>query len=128
MGRSLPKFPPGPSLILSRLLSWDVVGYSGFVYLLRVGTKRMSVKVPMWAIISSSIVALPALFLAKSQFDYWRNERKARALGGRLVPKVPTKWIGGVDLVATMIDVYKTGYLGKLSAYVLVLVRPLTCR
>lgn len=76
----------------------------------------MGAKVPLWAIVSSSIVALPALFLAKSQLDYWGNERKARALGGRLVPKVPAKWIGGIDLVATMIDVYKTGYLGKFRA------------
>ena len=76
----------------------------------------MGAKVPLWVIVSSSIAALPALFLAKSHFDYWGNERKARALGGRLVPKVPTNWIGGIDLLATLIDVYKTGYLGKLRA------------
>ena len=113
--RFMPKFPPGPSFILRRLFSWEAVSYSGFVYLLSVGTKKAGANVPLWAIISSSVVTLPALFLVQSQLDHWRNQRKARALGGRLVPTVPTKWLGGVDLIAAMIRVFKTGYIGELS-------------
>lgn len=111
----MPKLPPGPSLILRRLFSWEVVGYSGFIYLLRAGTKRIGTNVPLWVILSSSVVTFPALFLVQSQLDYWRNQRKARSLGGRLVPTVPTRWPGGIELVTTMLNVFKTGYLGELS-------------
>lgn len=110
---SMPKLPPGPSFILRQLFSWEVAGYSGFVYLLRVGTKKINVNVPLWAIASSSIVALPVLFLVRCQLDTWKNRRDARSLGARLVPTVPTKWLGGIDLVFAMINVFKTGYLGK---------------
>jgi hypothetical protein len=108
------KLPPGPSLILRQLFSWEVASYSGLVYFLHIGTKKVGVNVPLWAIISSSVAALPVLFLVKCQFDIWKNQRKARSLGGRLVPAVPAKWPGGVDLIVDMINVFKTGYIGEL--------------
>ena len=111
----MPKLPPGPSFILRRLFSWQVVSYSGFVYALYVGTKRAGTNVPLWMIVSSSIAVLPALFLAQCQLEYWRNQRKARSLGAQLVPTVPTRWPGGIDLLATIIKVFKTGYIGELS-------------
>ena len=111
----MPKLPPGPSFILRQLFSWKVVGYSGLVYVLRVGTKKAGANVPLWVIVSSSIAALPALFLAQYQHEYWRNQRKARSLGARLVPTVPTRWPGGIDLLANIIKVFKTGYIGELS-------------
>ena len=114
----MPKLPPGPSFILRQLFSWEVASYSGFVYFLRVGTKRVGVNVPLWAIISSSVAALPVLFLAQCQFDLWKNRRKARSLGGRLVPTVPAKWPGGIDLIVDTINVFKTGYIGELGAYI----------
>jgi hypothetical protein len=110
----MPKLPPGPSFILRRLFSWEVASYSGFVYFLRIGTKKVGMKVPLWVIISSSAIALPVLFLAQCQFDLWKNQRKARSLGGRLVPTVPTKWPGGVDLMVAMVNAFKTGYIGVL--------------
>jgi len=109
------KLPPGPSFILRRLFSWQVISYSGFVYVLSVGTKRAGANVPLWMAVSSSIAALPALFLVQCQLKYWMNQRKARSLGARLVPTVPTRWPGGIDLLATIIKVFKTGYIGELS-------------
>ena len=70
---------------------------------------------PLWVIVSSSVAALPALFLAQRQLEYWRNQRKARSLGARLVPTVPTRWPGGIDLLATIIKVFKAGYIGELG-------------
>ena len=109
----MPKLPPGPSFILRQLFSWEVASYSCFVYFLRIGTKKTNINMPLWAVISSSVIALPVLFLAQRRFDTWKNRRKAHSLGARLVPTVPTKWPGGVDLVVAMIRVFKTGYLGK---------------
>jgi hypothetical protein len=57
-----------------------------------------------------------ASFLAQRQPNTWKNQRKAQPLGGWLVPTVPTKWPGGVDLVVAMINVFKTGHLGRLWA------------
>jgi len=111
----MPKLPPGPSFILRRLFSWEVVSYSGFVYALCVGSRSAGTNVPLWVIVSSSIAALPALFLAQRQHEYWSNQRKARSLGARLVPTVPTRWPGGIDLLATIIKVFKTGYIGELN-------------
>jgi hypothetical protein len=110
----MPKLPPGPSFIFRQLFGWGVVTYSGFVYFLRVGTKKAGVNVPLWAIISSSAVAFPVLFFAQCQFNTWKNQRKARSLGGRLVPTVPAKWPAGIDLIVDSINVFKTGYTGRL--------------
>jgi len=109
------KLPPGLPFILRRLFSWKVVGYSAFVYALHVGTRKASANVPLWMIVSSSIAALPALLLAQCQLEYWMNQRKARSLGARLVPTVPTRWPGGIDLIATIINVFKMGYIGELT-------------
>jgi len=78
------------------------------------GTKKVGAStVPLWIIASSSVVALPALFLGQRKLNTWQNQRKAQSLGGRLVPTVPTKWPGGIDLIVAMIRVFKTGYLGE---------------
>jgi len=111
----MPELPPGPSFILRRLFSWKVVCYSSFIYFLQVGTRMVGANVPLWMIVSSSIAALPALLLAQCQLEYWMNQRKARSLGARLVPTVPTRWPGGIDLIATIINVFKTGYIGELT-------------
>ena len=118
----MPKLPPGPSFILRKLFRGGVTSYFGFVCFL-----HLWVNVSLRVIISSSAVALPVLFLVKCQFDTWKNQRKARSLGGRLVPTVPTKWPAGVDLIVTMMNVFKTGYIGGLEL-TRTAVRPLTCR
>lgn len=73
----------------------------------------LGVDLPLWAIVSSSIVALPAILYAQSEFQYWKDKRKAESLGARLAQKVPSKWPAGIDLIITMINVLKTGYLGE---------------
>lgn len=68
---------------------------------------------PLWAIISSSTVAFPALLYAQTEVQYWRDGRKAESLGARLAPKIPSKWPAGIDLVVTAINIFNTGYLGE---------------
>ena len=58
----MPKLPPGPSFILHRLFSWEAVGYSGFVYFLRVGTRKIGTNVSLGIILSSFVVTLLTLF------------------------------------------------------------------
>ena len=107
------ELPPGPSYILRQLCSWKVLGYAAFVGCVRVGGEMLGVDLPFWILVPSSIVALPAILYAQSELDYWKCKRKAESLGARLAPKVPFKWPAGIDLIVTMIDVFKCGYLGE---------------
>jgi len=107
------ELPPGPSYILRQLFSWKVVAYGAFVGCVRVGGKTLGVDPPLWAIVSCSIVALPAILYAQTEFQYWTAKRKAESLGARLAPRVPSKWPAGIDLIVALINVFKTGYLGE---------------
>lgn len=107
------KLPPGPSFLLQRLFSVKVISYTALIGGIRIGGEMLGVDLPLWAIVSSSLAALPALIYTQSEFQYWRTKRRAKSLGARLPPKVPYKWPAGVDLIATMINVLKTGYLGE---------------
>ena len=110
-----PRFelPPGPSYILRRLLSWKTISYVAFVGCIRVGGETLGVHLPLWAILSSSTVAFPAIIYARTEFQYWKDKRKAKSLGARLAPKVPSKWPAGLDLIAVLINEFKTGYIGE---------------
>ena len=107
------KLPPGPSYILHQLLSWKVIGYAVIISCIRVGGEILGMDLPLWAIISSSTVAFPALLYAQTEVQYWRDGRKAESLGARLAPKIPSKWPAGIDLVVTAINIFNTGYLGE---------------
>jgi len=71
------------------------------------------IDLPMWAIVSFPVVALPGILYAQTEFQYWKDKRKAMSLGARLAPKVPSKWPAGVDLIAALNNVYKAGHLGE---------------
>ena len=117
---SPPRFelPPGPSYILRQLLSWKAVSYGAFVGCVRVGGGTLGIDPPLRTIVSCSIAILPAILYAQAEFQYWSTKRKAESLGARLAPKIPSKWPAGTDLIATLIDVFKTGYLGKSHDWV----------
>jgi len=112
---NLPRFklPPGPSYILRQLLSLKVAGYAAFVGCIHVGGEMVGIDLPVWAIVSFSVIALPGILYAQSEFQHWKDKKKAKSLGARLAPKVPSKWPAGVDLVAALDNVFKTGYLGE---------------
>lgn len=110
------KLPPGPSFIASQVLSWKTAGYITSVALIRVGADAIGVYAPVWAIIASSVVALPAALYIKSELQYWRNERTALALGARLAPKVAGKKPLGIDLITAILKAHETGYIGASQA------------
>ena len=105
--------PPGPSYILRQLLSWKVIAYGAFVGCVRVGGKTLGIDLPLWTVVSCSILALPAILYSRAEFQYWTTKRKAESLGARLAPKVPSKRPAGIDLITALIDVLKTGYIGE---------------
>ena len=107
------ELPPGPSYILRQLLSWKVVGYCAFVGCVRVWGEKLGIDPPLWTIASCSIVVLPAILYAQTEFQYWTAKRKAESLGARLAPRIPSKWPVGIDLIVTLVNVFRTGYLGE---------------
>ena len=113
-----PRFelPPGPSFVLRHLLSLKFAGYAALVGCVRVGGGFLNIHVPLWAIVSSSVVALPIILYAKSEFQYWRYRKKAESLGARLAPLVSYRWPAGIDLIVLTNKLFKSGYLGKCNA------------
>ena len=107
------KLPPGPSYVASQLLSWRAVGYVLLVASVRSGADAVGVYAPVWAIIASSAIAIPAALYIQSGLRYWRDGRTAAALGARLAPKVSGKKPLGLDLVAAMLAGQESGYIGE---------------
>src|ERR1700753_2226896 len=102
------QLPPGPSFILQQLFSLKVVGYGAFVWRIHVGGEMLGIGLPLWATFSSSAVALLAIIYVKSEFQYWKEKKKAQSLGARLAPAIPYKWPGGTDLIAVMTNVFNS--------------------
>lgn len=75
----------------------------------------LGINVPLWTIISISIISLPVVLYLRTELRYWKDKRRAESLGARLAPKVPSRWPAGIDLIVALIDVFKTGYLGEPS-------------
>ena len=106
------KLPPGPSFILNQLFSWELASFATSVYLVRAGSEALGLNVPAWAIVSCSILALPCIFVAHAQYQYWRDGRKAASLGARLAPVIPRKLPGGIDLITVWMKAFRTDYIG----------------
>jgi len=106
------KLPPGPSFILRQLLSWEFASYAASVYLACVGNEALGLNVPLWIVVSCSILALPGILIAHAQYQYWRDGKKAAFLGARLAPTVPMRLPGGIDLIITWMEAIRTGYIG----------------
>ena len=112
------ELPPGPSFVLRQLLSLKFAGYAALVGCIRVGGGFLDIHVPLWAIVSSLVAALPAIVYAKSEFQYWRDRKKAESLGARLAPKLPYRWPAGIDLIVLSNRLSQIGYLGKSDGLV----------
>ena len=109
-----PKLPPGPSYIVSNALNWKTAAYVSFVAFVHFGADAAGKNAPIWAIVASSAIALPAILYVQSELRYWRDKRTAAALGARLAPKVSGKRPLGIDGIAALLESHNTGYIGKL--------------
>ena len=108
------KLPPGPSFIVSQILSWKTAGYVTSVALIHTGADAVGAHAPAWAIVASSVITLPVVLYIQSKLRYWRDKRTALALGARLAPRVSGKKLLGLDIITTLMDARNIGYIGAL--------------
>ena len=111
------KLPPGPSYIINQILSWKTAAYASSVVLVRFAADAAGVYVPVWAIITSSVAALPLGLYIQSKICYWRDQRTAESLGARLATKVAGRRPLGVDLIAESMETHDSGYIGEPSTF-----------
>ena len=112
-----PKLPPGPSYIVNQILSWKTAACASSIALIRVAADVAGVYVPVWAIITSSAVALPVVLFIQSELRYWRDRRTAETLGARLARKVTGRKPFGMDLIASFLETHESGYIGESSIF-----------
>ena len=112
-----PKLPPGPSYIVNHILSWKTAACTSSIAVVRAAADAAGVHVPVWTIIASSVVALPAVLFIQSELRYWRDRRTAESLGARLAPKVAGRKPFGIDLIAAFLETHKSGYIGEPSIF-----------
>ena len=108
------KLLPGPSYIVCQILSRKTASYVVSVALIHIVAHAVGIYAPVWAIVVSSVIALPAVLYAQSELRYWRDKRTATALGARLAPKVAGERLFGMDLIVALLEEQKTGYIGEL--------------
>lgn len=106
------KLPPGPSFIVSQILTWKTASYITLVTFIHFATDAVGVCVPVWTIVASSVIALPAMLYIQSELRYWGDKRAAGALGATLAPKVTGEKLLGLDLIAAILEARKIGYIG----------------
>ena len=98
------KCPPGLAFIASLLLNWKLVSLP--VVLLAI------FKPSFWPATLIFLTALPLSVVALVCLQNLRHVRRQTELGAELPPPIPTKSVGGLDLLKEFRWEYHFGYLG----------------
>jgi hypothetical protein len=81
------------------------------------GTNRIcdfafAVSLPEWSRIPTYILSFPVLFTCSVLAEKYRDRRQAALRGAVLPPMFPSTWPGGLDVLAALVQNFKTGYMG----------------
>ncbi|KAG6830203.1 hypothetical protein H0H92_001790 [Tricholoma furcatifolium] len=104
--------PPGPAYLANRLPSLVLPLISVYVAQRLLHT-FLRIDLPNWAVIVSTILAIPIGLLLKVSYNDFINRRQAAALGAVLPPRVEDKYPAGLGLLIQSIKNLKTGYPGE---------------
>jgi hypothetical protein len=106
-------FPPGLLFISSGILRASTV--LGCIYAFCFFARnQLNLAIPIWLSIALAIFSFPIIFVLSILWKDFKNNSDARALGAVLVPLVPSKQLGGIDLFTKMTKNITSGYLGEL--------------
>lgn len=107
------QLPPGivylisclPQLLLPPAIVYGLNHICDFVF---------HVSLPGWSQIPAFVLSFPALFTCSVLAEKFRDRRQAALHGAVLPPMFPSRWPGGLDVLAALIQNFKIGYMGDL--------------
>lgn len=105
------QLPPGiiylisclPQLLLPPAIVYGLNHICDFVF---------HVSLPTWSQIPAYVLSFPALFTCSVLAEKYRDSRQAAIHGAVLAPMFPSRWPGGLDILAALIQNFKVGYMG----------------
>jgi hypothetical protein len=70
------------------------------------------VSLPEWFKIPAYTLSFPVLFTCSMFATNYHDRRQAALRGAVLPPMFPSKWPGGLDILAELVQNFKTGHMG----------------
>lgn len=106
--------PPGVIYLIIRLPK--LVLPPALVYALnRICDFAFGVSLPPWSRVPTYILSFPILLTCSMIATNYRDRRQAALRGAVLPPMYPSRWPGGLDILAALVQNFKTGYSMGLS-------------
>ena len=105
--------PPGVKF-LSRGFAYVAVYVGGAIGVTRIvgALSDGRLYVPVWWVVTGALAAVPALSTIYILNGEWYKRRRAAALGARVMPTAPGKWLGNVDILKMSLRNLAIGYPG----------------
>lgn len=107
------ELPPGIIYLISclpQLLLPPAIVYG----LNRISDFALGVSLPGWYQIPLCLLSFPVAFTCSMLAANYRDRRQAALHGAVLPPMFPSKWPGGLDVLAALVRNFKGGYMGEL--------------
>ncbi|KAH7930343.1 cytochrome P450 [Leucogyrophana mollusca] len=82
----------------------------------RLSQAVLGTSIPAGLRIPSYLLSLPLAFTLSILYSEYDEKRQATARGAVLVPRAHSKWPGGLDILARLVENFKSGYLGEVVA------------
>lgn len=73
---------------------------------------RYGYQLPTWVVVSGAALSIPIFSTVYIMSRKLMLRRRAASMGARLVPEVPGKRLGNLDILGEMMEKLKTGYPG----------------
>jgi hypothetical protein len=105
------QLPPGIVYLISclpQLLLPPAIVYS----LNHICDFAFDLSLPAWLQIPAYVLSFPVLFTCSVLAENYRDRRQAVIHGAVLPPKFPSTWPGGLDTLLSLVQNFKTGYMG----------------
>lgn len=74
-----------------------------------------TLKLPGYMWIIAYLLSTPAVHFINGILHHFREENEIKKLGARRVPRVPSYWPGGLDILITSVKSFAEGYPGMLQ-------------
>lgn len=71
--------------------------------------------IPTWVAIVTSLATFPVGAIIRLSFKEWKDRRDAGIMGAQIVPKITGKWLGNVDVLRMLKEVWDSGYPSTCS-------------